>query len=237
MPTSRPRIICLMTSSIDGRLHPSRWTASPDGTTRDWSAAYEALHGELGGDGWIVGRTTMAEMAKGERHPPADPGTPARPIHFATREGPFAIALDRSGKLHFAKPDIGGDHVVVLLGHDAPDSHLAELAADGISYVVAQDEAMALAPLLDVLAEELGIATLLLEGGGHVNGSSLAAGLVDELRVVLAPALDGSPSPAIVEAGPDGLKGKIRLSLLACDRLEHGALALRYAVTPETADA
>ncbi|MFV0623468.1 RibD family protein [Sphingomonas sp. ac-8] len=229
--TDRPRIICLMTSSLDGRLHPSRYTASPDGTREDWSTAYEAIHDAAQADGWIVGRTTMAEMAKGEPHPPAYVDSPARPHHVARREGPFAIALDRSGKLHFTKPEIDGDHVVVLLGPDVPDSHLAELAEDGVSYFVAQDEDMALAPLMRTLVRELGVETLMLEGGGHVNGSFLAAGLVDELHVVVAPALDGAPNTAIVEAGEDGLKGKARLSLAGCDRLDGGAVHLRYTVT------
>ena len=228
--TDRPRIICLMTSSLDGRLHPSRWTRSPDGSAGDWSAAYEAYHDALKADAWLVGRTTMAEMAKGAPHPPEKVGTPPRPIHVAERKGPFAIALDRSGRLHFAKPDVGGDPVVVLLGRGVPDSHLAELVADGISYVVAGDEEMALAPLIALLRRELGIETLLLEGGGVVNGSFVAAGLVDEFVMFLAPALDGSPSTAIVEAGDAGLQGKVALSLLACDRLNHGLVRLRYAV-------
>ncbi|MEG8023521.1 hypothetical protein QP162_01840 [Sphingomonas aurantiaca] len=42
--TDRPRIICHMTSSIDGGLHPSRYTDSPDGTVKDWTRAYESLH-------------------------------------------------------------------------------------------------------------------------------------------------------------------------------------------------
>lgn len=227
---SRPHIICHMTSSIDGRLHPSRYTDSPDGT--DWSDAYEAVHDRLGGDGWIVGRVTMAEMAKGEAHPPADPGTPPRPLHVAQDTGPFAFALDRSGKLHFAKPDIGGDHVVVLLGREVPDRHLAELVADGISYIVAQDADMALAPLVERIGTAFGVKRLLLEGGGGINGAFLAAGLVDELSVVLAPALDGSPSRAIVEAGEDGLKGKVELSLMAAEPMDHGIVHLRYAVAP-----
>lgn len=135
--TDRPRVICLMTSSLDGRLHPSRYTRSPDGTPKDWSAAYEALHDELAADAWIVGRTTMAEMAKGKPHPVANAAKPARPIYLAGGNGPYAIALDRTGKLHFASAGVGGDLVVVLLGPDVSDDHLTELMNDGISYIVA----------------------------------------------------------------------------------------------------
>jgi riboflavin biosynthesis pyrimidine reductase len=228
----KPYVVCHMVSSIDGKLHPSRYTASPDGTKADWSTAYDEIHDKLNADAWIVGRVTMAEMAKGKPHAPTGTVTVERPNHFAAREArPFAIALDRSGKLHFAKPDINGDHVVVLLGGNVPDSHLAELAADGITYIVCEAEEIDLAVALDVLGRELGIKRLALEGGGGINGSFLAAGLVDELSVIVAPALDGqSGMTSIVEFGDAGLAGKIELSLKSCDKLNHGAIHLVYDV-------
>ncbi|MBB3692097.1 RibD family protein [Sphingomonas sp. BK580] len=230
---TRPRLTCLMAGSLDGRLHPSRWTESPDGTAADWTDAYEAIHDRYDADGWIVGRVTMAEMAKGLPHPPADVGTPPRPLHVARDSGPYAIALDRAGKLHFTAGELHGDHVVVLLGADVPDAHLAELVDDGVSYIVAdaRDDGLDLAAALDVLGERFGARHLLLEGGGGVNGSFLAAGLVEQFDLLLAPALDGGDSRAIVEAGAAGLKGKVRLKLLGAEQLGHGALHLRYAVT------
>lgn len=236
MNGDRIRIVCLMTSSVDGRLHPSRYTNSPDGTHEQWSAAFEAVHEELATDAWIVGRVTMGELSNGVPHPPAEPGTPPRPVHVAARRGPYAVALDRSGRLHFSAPDVGGDHVVVLLGPDVPDAHLAELVADGISYVVAADPTMALAPLVDTLRREFGIETLAVEGGARIYGSFFAAGLVDELHVLLAPALDGSPSPSVVESGEDGLKGRVALSLSSCDRLDGGIVRLLYAVSTDTTE-
>ena len=102
-----------------------------------------------------------------------------------------------------------GDHVVVLLGRDVGDRHLAELAADGVSYIVAEGAEMDLAVMLDVLGRELGIRHLLLEGGAGINGSFFAAGLVDELSLLVAPALDGrSDSRTIVEAGDAGCPAK-----------------------------
>ena len=55
MPADRPTIICHMTASLDGGLHPSRYTTSPDGTSKDWTALYEQLHDGMAADGWIVG--------------------------------------------------------------------------------------------------------------------------------------------------------------------------------------
>jgi riboflavin biosynthesis pyrimidine reductase len=232
---TKPYIICHMVSSVDGSLSPSKWTRSPDGTRADWSASYEAIHDRLKADAWIVGRVTMAEMAKGTPHPPAAKVAFARPHHFADRGAkPFAVALDNSGKLHFGRADINGDHVVVLLGHDVTDAHLAELAGDGVSYIISDSESVDLAAALDVLGRELGIERLALEGGGGINGSFFAAGLVDEFSVIIAPALDArSGAKSIVDFGDAGLSGKVKLALTSCEQLEHGAVHLRYAVTPD----
>lgn len=233
MPQTRPTIICHMTSSIDGRLHPSRYTESPDGVVKDWSGIYETIHDGFNADAWIVGRVTMAEMAKGEPHAPAQAGPVERPLHIAVPDAEtYAIALDPSGKVHFAKPDIGADPVIVLLGGDIADTHLAELAGDGISYVVSPKPEIDLPEALASLKEEFGIETLLLEGGAGINGSFLAAGLVDEFSVVIAPALDGGLDVDGIVAFEGGLKGKTRLSLADVEKLDHGAVHLRYTVTP-----
>jgi riboflavin biosynthesis pyrimidine reductase len=231
----RPYVICLMESSIDGRLHPSRWTRSPDGTPKEWSAIYSSTHEGLNADAWIVGRVTMAEMAKGKPHAPDSALRQQRPHHFAAgHDKPYAIALDPNGKLHFAKSDVGGDHVVVLLGRDVPDSHLAELAGDGISYLVSDGPEIDLAIALETLHGHLAIERLALEGGGGINGSFLAARLVDELIVIIGPAVDGrTDSRTIVEAGETGLIGRVKLSLRTCETLTHGAVRLTYSVTPD----
>jgi riboflavin biosynthesis pyrimidine reductase len=200
--------------------------------SRRWSNLYENLHGELDGDTWLVGRTTMAEMSKGE--PPSNAGDVRRPTHFARRGADqYAIAVDTRGELHFRRADVGGDHAVVLPGGGVTDEHLAELAGDGVSYIVSAGEKVDLRGSLEMLRTELGIERLLIEGGGAINGSFMAEGLVDELNVVVAPPLDArSGMEGIISHGEDGLAGRVQLSLQGCRRLDYGALHLRYDVLP-----
>src|SRR5688572_21384485 len=62
----RPHIICHMGTSIDGRLHPSRFTVPASGIpVAVLRAHYERVHEQFDADGWIVGRKTMSEMSKG----------------------------------------------------------------------------------------------------------------------------------------------------------------------------
>ncbi|TJX42521.1 MAG: riboflavin deaminase, partial [Mesorhizobium sp.] len=66
-----------------------------------------------------------------------------------------------------------------------------------------------------------------------INGTFLAAGLVDELSLLVAPALDArAANQGFVEFGESGLAGKMQLSLTSCETLAHGVIHLRYAVSP-----
>ena len=228
----KPYVICHMLGSLDGGLHPSRFTKSSDGGRSEWSTVYERIHGALEGDAWLVGRVTMAEMSKASAHPPVTVGRVDRPYHLAARSaGRYGITIDPSGKVHFSKPDVGGDHAVVVLGRNVSDQHLAELAADGVSYIVAPEAQPDLAGVLETLGRELGVRRLLLEGGAAINGAFLAAGLVDELSLLVAPALDGrSKTQHFVELDRDGLADKIELSLESCEKLQHGLVHLRLSV-------
>jgi riboflavin biosynthesis pyrimidine reductase len=228
----KPEVIMLMSSSLDGKLHPSRWTLTPDGERRALSAMFEQVHDTLAGDAWIVGRVTAQEMSKAAAHPPAQVPTVDRTLHVATRDAKgFGIVLDPSGRTHFSGPAIGGDHVIVLLGKDIGDAHLAELQADGVSYIVAERPDIDLAAMLETLNRAFGIKRLLLEGGGSVNGSFLAAGLVDEVNVLVGSAFDGDNSQQGIATYPGGLAGKCELSFRSATPIANGMVHLRYAVS------
>jgi riboflavin biosynthesis pyrimidine reductase len=229
----KPHVSILMVTSIDGRLHPSRFTASPDGTRRDWSGQYEKVHASLQANAWLVGRVTMAEMSKTGPHAPSEPWTVERPIHIAQTDAvTFAVALDPSAKLHFQGAKLSGDHVIVVVGRDTPDSHLAELAADGVSYIVSADAEFDIPSLLDELARNFAITHLVVEGGAKTNGAFLAAQVVDELRVLVAPALDGAENVQGIVDYRNGLAGVVRLQLKSTEVLDHGVVQLAYAVLP-----
>lgn len=232
----KPHVTCLMLSSLDGRLGSGRSGAGAKEDIAARGRAFEAAHDEIGGDGWIIGRVTGAEMSKTGAHPPKAFDAPPRPHHFARTDAEgYGIIVDVSGKLHFDEPDLGGDHVVVLLGSGAPDSHLAELKADGVSYVVGDGPKIDLAGALELLGERLGVKRLLLEGGGGVNGAFLKAGLVDEVVVLIWPSINAiTGERAIFEAGEEGLANDLTLKLTSC-QAKDGVVWLRYAVETRTA--
>lgn len=232
----RPFIICHMAASIDGRLHPSRFTSTASGVSAEiLRGHYEPVAERFGAEGWIVGRKTMSEMAKGAEQN-AEPGAPlAREPHVANRNGRnLAIAIDPSGRVHYGKDNIGGDHVVVVLGEQVADAYLAELREDGVSYLFAGAKGDDLSAAMAQLASVFGVKRLLLEGGGIINGAFLRHRLIDEFSTLIHPAVDGvAGSPSIIDYnGTDGQRPGAgqALRLISCETLEGGMIWLRHAV-------
>jgi riboflavin biosynthesis pyrimidine reductase len=232
----RPYIICHMGTSIDGRLHPSRFTAAAAGISASvLRGHYEKIHDSFDADGWIIGRKTMNEMAKGTARPIS--GTPklAREPHIGHRAGrKLAVGIDPSGRVHFGKDNVGGDHAVAVLGAQVSDAHLAELREDGASYLFAGADGHDLPLAMEQLASLFDAKRMLLEGGGGINGAFLKHRLIDEFSTLIHPAVDGvAGSQGIVDYhGPDGDRPGAgqSLRLTHCETLEGGMVWLRHKV-------
>lgn len=228
----RPFVIAHMMSSIDGRLRVGGYSLPADGKKETRGRVYQDIHERLQGDAWMCGRVTMTEFFTGEPHPPKQAGQPSRTTFTAPRKAKsFAIAVDPKGALHLAPGDLEDEDALVLLGRDVSDAHLAELAKDGVSYVVSREETFSIGATLPTLKSEFGIERLLVEGGGILIGEMMAEGLIDEFSLVLYPGVDGTTgAPTIVEAGPGGAGGKVRLSTIECNVMDGGIVWVRYAV-------
>src|SRR3984957_16191844 len=101
----RPTIICHMGTSLDGGLHPSRFTRpAPGGAVAALGRLNEPIHDRFAAEGWIVGRKTMAEMAKGRERAVAVDTPLAREPHLGQRNGRnLAVAIDPSGRVHYGQ--------------------------------------------------------------------------------------------------------------------------------------
>ena len=226
----KPQVVCLMASSVDGRTLHSRWRPKGAG-----AALFEQVHDELAGEAWLVGRVTGQEFAKGSPYPTATGEIFPRQSWFASRDAKaYGVVLDAHGKISWGRSDIGGDPIVVILTETVSEAHLAGLRSEGVSYVFAGKLELDLALALDILNRELGVKRLLLEGGGGANGAFLRAGLVDELNLILCPAVDGAKGAPSVFDSPevetDQRAPVTAMTLESSRALEGGAMLLRYRI-------
>jgi riboflavin biosynthesis pyrimidine reductase len=225
----KPYVICHMNMSVDGRIWHSRWRPSAN----RMPGLFERIHEELGNGSWLIGRVTGSEYAKGTAYP-AHTGEafPRQPWFARGDAAAYGIALDAGGKIVWGRSDIGGDPIVAVLTEKVPDAHLAGLRGEGVSYLFAGKEKLDLALALDILNHELGIARLLLEGGGRMNGSFLRAGLIDEISLAICPAIDGARGgPHVYDSTGDETDTRPpieEMTLESCQVLEGGAVWLRY---------
>ena len=230
--TTRPRVICHMAASVDGRIVVDGWPASAAAAVR---RQYEQIHEHYEADGWMCGRITMEPFAAATRseeevanqhHDGASRDDYVAPGSYDS----FAFAIDPKGRLAWKSNDIGGDHVVAVLSESVSDEYLAFLRDRGVSYLLAGGRDVDFSHALEKIGARFGVRTLMLEGGGRINGALLDAGLIDELSLVLAPVADGRIStPALFDVDSDATPHQLTLD--AVERREDGILWLRYSVS------
>lgn len=230
----RPRVICHMIGSIDGRIATDGWPLSAEGRRQ-----YELVHASYAPDGWLCGRVTMeqhfAQRTRSDHDVAREYSGDARRDDYRApgEHHSFAFIADSRGRLVWEGNEIEGDHIVVLLSERVSDEYLALLRARGLSYLLAGHPEVDLSHALEKIAEQYGVRTLLLEGGGRINGAMLCAGLVDEVSLLVAPVVDGRMgTPAVFDVGGADLtmNPPHRLALESVERRADDVLWLRYRV-------
>jgi len=223
----RPYVICHMAPSVDGRIVTRGWRLPPV-----LLAEYESTAATFGADAWIIGRVSMEPYA-GKASLPSGPGRTRVPRgdFVARADAPsYAIALDPSGKLRWEAGSIDDEHVVAVLTERVPGRYLALLRERGVSYLFGGKSRVDLRVTLRKLRARFGIRKLLLEGGGKINGSFLAAGLIDELSLLVAPVADGSVGTPSLFDVPENPGPSRHLRLLSAERRRGDLLWVRYRV-------
>src|SRR6266513_2845375 len=227
--SQRPRVICHMAASVDGRIVADKW---PDAT--GVRREYEQIHASYAADGWMCGRVTMEPFAGGLRSDAEVmreyAGREREDFSAPEAHESFAVAIDPRGRLAWGSNDIDGDHVITVLCERVSDEYLAFLRERGVSFVLAGENDVDLALALEKIGARFGVRTLMLEGGGRVNGGMLAAGLIDEVSILVVPVADGRVgTPAVFDVERSGAVPR-QLALEAAERRSDDMLWLRYRV-------
>lgn len=227
----KPYVICHMMSTVDGKIISDNW--GDQQLIKTYSGFFEKYHNTFDSQAWICGRVTMERDFSGGVPPEL-----LKPEHPISKEAfignknatSFAVAVDAKGKLGWESNETGGDHIIEVLTEQVSDEYLYYLQRKSISYIFAGKNEIDFKSAIDQLAKLFHIETLMVEGGGHLNGSMLNAGLIDELSLLLLPIADGTPkSPTTFEVSDYLAKAPAtHLKLAEVKQLENDVIWLKY---------
>ena len=124
---------------------------------------------------------------------------------------------------------------VSLCSEETPAKHLEYLKELGIDCIIAGKRHVNLRKALERLNSKYNTQRVRVDSGGILNGAFLRQGLVDEVSVVVSPALVGGRSPKTMFVAQDleSEEGVIPLVLTSVQRIRDRYVWLRYQVRKE----
>jgi 2,5-diamino-6-(ribosylamino)-4(3H)-pyrimidinone 5'-phosphate reductase len=186
-PEERPYVILNAAMTLDGKI-ASRIGGSDISSSEDWERVHR-LRAEA--DAIMVGvRTVLIDDPKLRVKLPGVRTPPRVVVDSLARTPPTAKILTT----------VKGAQTIIAVSSKAPKRRLEALRKAGATIIKAgRGRRVDLKALMRTLRRKR-VRTLLLEGGGTLNWGMLKAGLVDEVRVTVAPVLvGGSKAVTLVE--------------------------------------
>lgn len=226
-----------MLTSLDGKIHGAFMEAS---VTKKVDQEYERTNNTYKPDAWLCGRVTTEENFTDYRKPELLENAPQVPagdfIAYPNAEM-YYVSIDLLGKVgwttnsikYMERPEA---HIIEVLSEKAPNAYRDLLRRLNISYIIAGEEYINCTLASQKLKSLFGINTLMVSGGGYINGSFLAENLIDELSLVMAPVTDASSDTStLFETGRYLDKiNPVEFSLIDVEKLNEGGLWMRYEV-------
>jgi riboflavin biosynthesis pyrimidine reductase len=217
-----------MLGSLDGKIKQNIWGL------KDHHKYFEEPAAKIKADAWLVGRVTMQEFSSKKLLPKTGGrvSVPKEDFVAPIQSKTFAVVIDPSGKCTWDTNMVSTEQVIEVLTEKVSGRYLQHLREKNVSYIFGGEKSLDLNLVLRKLYKLFGIKTLRIDGGGHVNGSFLKAGLIDEFSLVLAPIADGTiGAPTVFEAakGYEGRKAT-RFKLKSVKKIYEDFLWIRYDV-------
>ena len=227
----KPHVICHTLTSIDGRIKQTIWGLS------DHHKYFEEPASQIKADAWLVGRVTMQEFSSKKKHKfRSVSGKDLRKDFVALQtSNTYAVVIDPSGKCEWDGNMVSTEHVIEVLTEKVSNSYLDHLRANNVSYIFGGKKDLDLALVLEKLNKLFRINTVRIDGGGHVNGAFLKAGLIDEISLVLAPLADGTIHSLVAFEAEEGYgkRKATKLKLKSFKKIFEDYLWIRYDVVKD----
>ena len=228
---SRPYVVINVAASLDGKIDTVERRGAAISMERDRQRV-DALRASV--DAVMIGGHTLVDedprltvksaQLRAERRARGLPDNPAK-VAVASAQ----LQLKPGGRFITAGPS----RIILFTPLAASESADATLLrAAGVEVLALGVGRVDLVAALEKLGE-LGMRSVLVEGGASLNFEVLRLGLVDEVQVFVAPLIFGGVSaPTLADGAGLARDAAIRLTRTAVDTWEDGGVLLRYKVEP-----
>ncbi|WP_321423566.1 2,5-diamino-6-(ribosylamino)-4(3H)-pyrimidinone 5'-phosphate reductase [uncultured Methanobacterium sp.] len=197
----KPKVILNAAMTLDGKI-ATRTGSSEISGQKDLLRVHR-LRKEM--DAIMVGINTVMED---------DPRLTVHKISANLNDNPIRVVVDSKARTPPEYRILNQEApTIIAVSSEAPQDKIKALEEDGKSEVIiCGDKQVDLNCLMDELGNK-GIKTLMLEGGSTLNYSMLSEGLVNEVRVCIAPMIaGGTRAKTLVDGdGVDYMKDAFRL--------------------------
>ncbi len=222
----KPYIICHMMTSVDGRIDCAMTEHLPG--VQEYYETLDALNAASRISGRVTAQLEMAQP--GEFHSETKQPIGQEAFSKKAEAAGYEIIVDTQGKLLWDASNEEGRPLLILMSERADRAYLDYLDSKQISWIACGKEEIDLPRACEILAEKFGAERAAVVGGGHINAGFLAAGLLDEVSILIGAGIDGRGGMTAVFDGLPENRPVTPLKLNSVQQFESGAVWLRYAL-------
>ena len=223
---NNPYIVCHMMTSVDGRIDCAMTEHLPG--VQEYYDTLDALDAPTRISGRVTAELEMALPGKFEAKTAEALGKEAF-SKAADAEG-YEIVVDTHGTLLWGESTEDERPLLILTSEQVSKEYLAYLNGKHISWIACGKEHVDLKRACEILAAEFDVKRAAAVGGGHINAGFLAAGLLDEVSILIGAGIDGRGGMQSVFDGLPMERGVTPLKHTSVQQYGSGAVWLRYNV-------
>ena len=223
---NKPYLVCHMMTSVDGRIDCAMTEHLPG--VQEYYDTLDALNAPTRISGRVTAQIEMARPGVFESETGTSFGHEA--FSKASDAEGYEIVVDTRGTLLWDGLNDAGRPLLIITSEGVKEDYLAYLDRNHISWIACGKEHVDLARACEILADEFGVRRAAVVGGGHINAGFLAAGLLDEVSILIGAGIDGRAGMASVFDGLPAGRDVTPLKLNSVQPYDSGAVWLRYRV-------
>lgn len=223
----RPWVILNAAMTADGKIDTTARQGTKISSGSDWERV-DRLRAEV--DAVMVGGRTL--LNEDPRLTVKSPELRLKRTQSGYPENPVKIGVISNASI---QPEgkfmqSGSERVILFTTRQTPENQVEKLRQAGAQVYLSESQRVDLAEAMRTLKAN-GIEMVLLEGGGTLNAAMFAAGLIDEVRLYIAPLIfGGADAPTLADGIGLSSDQAVHLELKNAEALPDGGVLLNYYV-------